>query len=211
MREVPQRPPRLQDATSAPAPAGPKALDPTPPVLSLFRHGNIAVLRIHDLSFSGVVSAVVQSLPAGVTSLMLVTPTDTKMFQITGKGATHVDTSRKQVSYSQAGDDEASLGEVEEASGGEEFEDDPQARAIAEAERDESESAGVEASPIADHSNREAVREFRRATAVPASDPCQRCGGSGKIALALPDGGATEAPCGVCRGAGVIRRFGVRR
>src|SRR5579859_7794044 len=66
--------------------AGPRSLDPTPPVLALFRHDTIAILRIHDLAFSGVVSAVVQSLPGDVTTLMLVTPTDTKMFAVNAGG-----------------------------------------------------------------------------------------------------------------------------
>src|SRR5579859_438399 len=57
--------PRSGSVTSQPAAsatAGPRSLEAAPPVLSLFRHGAIAVLRIHDLAFSGVVSAVVQSL-----------------------------------------------------------------------------------------------------------------------------------------------------
>lgn len=197
---------------AAPAPAGPKALDPTPPVLSLFRHDNIAVLRIHDLSFSGVVSAVVQSLPVGVTSLMLVTPTDTKMFAVNGGGGNHEQVKAQSYSHqrSEVGGEpelsaESDRGEIPDAY-------DPQLEAIRQAQEDESELESAQAdAPISEPSNREAVREFRRATAVPASDPCQRCGGSGKIGLALPDGSATEAPCGVCRGAGVIRRFGVRR
>jgi len=182
---------------------GPRSLDPTPPVLALFRHDAIAILRIHDLAFSGVVSAVVQSLPGDVTTLMLVTPTDTKMFAVNvGGGATN-----GQIKHTaDAAPTGAGVNEdVEDSS-------DPQAEAIRlAAEGDQaSVAAGMEEAPP-QAANRDAVKEFRKATAAAASYPCGRCGGVGKIAIALPDGGASEAACGVCRGAGVIRRYGVRR
>jgi len=199
-----------QSRITAPA-AGPRSLDPTPPVLALFRHDAIAILRIHDLAFSGVVSAVVQSLPGDVTTLMLVTPTDTKMFAVNAGGGT------QHARRPDTRDDREVLpngvGAVgAEASSAEEMEPDPQevaARLAAEGDQ-ASVAAGMEEAPP-QATNREAVKEFRKATVAAASDPCGRCGGVGKIAIALPDGGASEAACGVCRGAGVIRRYGVRR
>jgi hypothetical protein len=198
-------PPRV----NASAAAGPRSLDPTPPVLALFRHDAIAILRIHDLAFSGVVSAVVQSLPGDVTMLMLVTPTDTKMFAVNAGGQGHA--IAKGVGRNQQPTEEL---EPNGGISGEESDEDldPQAEAVRlAAEGDQaSVAAGMEEAPP-QAANREAVKEFRKATAAAASDPCGRCGGSGKIAIALPDGGASEAACGVCRGAGVIRRYGVRR
>lgn len=208
-------------ATVKPIAPGPRALDPTPPVLALFRHDAIAILRIHDLAFSGVVSAVVQSLPPDVTMLMLVTPTDTKMFQVnTGgshersQGAGNAEISHERIPSGKSahGNSHAEMADESES------ESDPQAEAIrlaAEGDR-ASEDAGLEsaaaevAAADTPAARRKAMNELRRAEAGDASDPCGRCGGQGKIAIALPDGGASEAACGVCRGAGVIRRYGVR-
>lgn len=215
-------PPRLAPARltipatpNIPKPAAPRALDPTPPVLALFRHGEIAVLRIHDLSFSGVVSAVVNSLPGDVTSLMLVTPTDTKMFAVNAGGA-HANTERM-------GRDQRGAEVVEQDDrtdrDGEDAESDPQAEAIAraaEGDRDVADAGIEEASAQVDLADtpaarRKAMNDLRRAEAGQASDPCGRCGGSGQMQVALPDGGSSQAPCPVCRGSGNIRRFGVRR
>jgi len=208
----------VTSATAKPVAPGPRALDPTPPVLALFRHDAIAILRIHDLAFSGVVSAVVQSLPRDVTTLMLVTPTDTKMFQVNA-GGTHGNTERVRSAGEVHAGERTNASSVQ-ANGQEEEEDlDPQAEAIrlaAEGDR-ASQDAGLEsaaaevAAADTPAARRRAMNELRRAEAGDASDPCGRCGGAGKIAIALPDGGASEAACGVCRGAGVIRRYGVRR
>jgi hypothetical protein len=209
-------------ATAKPIAPGPRALDPTPPVLALFRHDAIAILRIHDLAFSGVVSAVVQSLPPDVTTLMLVTPTDTKMFQVNAGGGTQH--ARRPDTRDVREVLPNGVGAVgAEASSAEEMEPDPQevaARLAAEGDR-AAEEAGLEsaaesaaaevATADTPAARRRAMNELRRAEAGDASDPCGRCGGQGKIAIALPDGGASEAACGVCRGAGVIRRYGVRR
>jgi len=208
--------PRSGSVTSQPAAsatAGPRSLEAAPPVLSLFRHGAIAVLRIHDLAFSGVVSAVVQSLPADVESLMLVTPTDTKMFAVNAAGGgqhANVTTHRPDRIQSSATEEmEAEAGE------------DPQAEATriaaeAEAELDAHSTDLVEEASVqvnmADTpaARRKAMNNLRRAEAGQASDPCGRCGGSGTMQVALPDGGVSQAPCPVCRGSGVIRRFGAR-
>lgn len=192
----------------------PKALDPTPPVLSLFRHGEIAVLRIHDLAFSGVVSAVVRSLPPDVTSLMLVTPTDTKMFAVNIGGGRHAAAHEPMEVEPPARANQVTR---EDDGAGEDY--DPQAEAIrsaAEGDREVAEAGLEEASAQIDLADtpaarRKAMNELRRAEAGAASDPCGRCGGSGQMQVAMPDGGATQAACPVCRGSGAIRRFGVRR
>lgn len=203
--------PRLAPS-SITVPATPKALDPTPPVLSLFRHGSIAVLRIHDLAFSGVVSAVVHSLPADVESLMLVTPTDTKMFQVNAGGRQHVQQRDHVDSNGVLPEDSGDVGEAEEEAL------DPQAEAIRQAAEGDEDvaAAGIDEATaevnMADTpaARRKAMNDLRRAEAGQASDPCGRCGGSGTMQVALPDGGASQAACPVCRGSGVIRRFGAR-
>src|SRR5499427_3456327 len=77
--------PRLSQASVRPAPAasGLRAIEAAPPALSLHRAGSLAVLRIHDLSYSPIVSVIATALPADISQLMLVTPTDTKMFNLT--------------------------------------------------------------------------------------------------------------------------------
>lgn len=183
-------------------------------MLSLFRHGPLAVLRIHDLDFSGVVSSLVKSLPADVESLMLVTPTDTKMFGVNNADGTAEGAATRR----QYQPPHRIFGEPESSdANGEEAIEDPQEEAIRLAEEDASQSqveqahAAADAAPLGSAERARAMREARRAEAGEASDPCRRCNGSGQIAIALPDGGASQAACGVCRGAGVIRRFGERR
>src|SRR5215831_4491411 len=58
--------PRLSPASVRPAPAAPglRAIEAAPPALSLHRAGSLAVLRIHDLSYSAIVSVIAQALPA---------------------------------------------------------------------------------------------------------------------------------------------------
>lgn len=196
----------------------PKALDAIPPVLALFRHGPLAVLRIHDLAFSGVVSAVVQSLPADVTSLMLVTPTDTKMFAVNAGGTHAGNNYRQATSVGRAAgtedDGSAGMGDMDDSEA-----EDPQEEAIRLAEESTHDAAAAEvaeataAVDLADTpaARRAAMNERRRAEAGPASDPCGRCGGAGAVPIAMPDGGSSTAACPVCRGSGVIRRYGNRR
>lgn len=176
------------------------------------------MLRIHDLTYSEVVSVLVRSLPPEVTSLMLVTPTDTKMFEVTaGKGASYAPAQRERPQAAAETEIEA----AEEPAGGED--DDPQLRAVREAEAEERSSRRASVAAAVppsedgeiDYAQRaleaRARREERRAEAGEASDPCGRCGGAGQIQIALPDGGSSVAACGVCSGRGTIRRYGVRR
>src|SRR5215831_16752481 len=84
--KAPVLPPvRRAPATVAKTPVAPglRAIEAAPPALSLHRAGSLAVLRIHDLSYSPIVSAIAQALPHEISQLMLVTPTDTKMFNLT--------------------------------------------------------------------------------------------------------------------------------
>jgi len=219
--------PRSRSATSQPVASaakpittGPRSLDSTPPVLSLFRHGAIAVLRIHDLAFSSVVSAVVQSLPADVESLMLVTPTDTKMFAVNAAaGGSHdarkVPSTNRQEYRSVSEATEQPDGHTQDDT---DYAEDPQAEAIREAAEGDRDAvaAGLETAEAdinlaeTPAARRKAMNERRRLEESPASDPCGRCGGSGTMQVALPDGGASQAACPVCRGSGKIRRFGVR-
>lgn len=42
-------------------------------------------------------------------------------------------------------------------------------------------------------------------------EKCQRCAGTGRIQIILDGGAASDTACGICKGTGVMRRYGARR
>ena len=194
-------------------PMGPRAAEPAPPVLVLHQAGPLAVLRIHDLSYSPIVSVIAQALPADVQQLMLVTPTDTKMFNLTeAHESSHVPTTTKL-----NGSPRSEVAHTESSEAETDFDSDPQAQAIRDAEQSERETASIDVEAAQAEANtaetpaqrREALKQLRRASGEAGSDAtCGRCRGAGQINVALPDGGATQSSCPVCQGRGTIRRYG---
>jgi len=173
-----------------------KQIEQHPPVLALFRSGPLAVLRIHDMAYSDVVPSLVKHLPADVLNLMLVTPTDTKMFDIEG---------RMQHAPSLPDAHEPEQEDVQE-----EF-----IRSVApeevpdESEREQAEAELQSAETPADR--RKALNKIRRTEQAGNTSTCGRCRGAGVVPVAMPDGGASNAACPLCQGKGSIQRYGVRR
>ena len=65
-------------------------------------------------------------------------------------------------------------------------------------------------------STEEPVPAKPRRRAKPASvaghdEKCGRCSGAGRIAIALDNGVASDAACPICKGTGVMVRYGARR
>jgi hypothetical protein len=54
------------------------------------------------------------------------------------------------------------------------------------------------------------VRRKRNQSNAGHDSPCQRCSGTGKVAVAFDNGSSSEAACPICKGAGVMRRYGSR-
>ena len=193
--------------------------DPAPPALVLHRTGSLAVLRIHDLAYSSIVSVIAQALPSDIHQLMLVTPTDTKMFNLTEQA--HAPSQQTQlVSPRVASNGAAHEVAAEESEDDPDFSDDPQAEAIRLAQEGDAAAirAGLEeaqaeaATAETPAERRAALTRMRRAEGEAGQDAtCGRCRGAGQVNMAMPDGGATTSACPVCMGRGTIRRYGSRR
>src|SRR5262252_10474929 len=222
--QAPVLPPvRRAPATAAKPPAAPglRAIEAAPPALSLHRAGSLAVLRIHDLSYSAIVSVIAQALPADISQLMLVTPTDTKMFNLTQQGVQRAQPNRlphpapngAPAAESQSEDQETDTGEPD-------FDSDSQAETIRLAAEGDAAAAaaGLEEARVTAATaetpaeRRRAVSELRRAQGEAGQDAvCGRCRGAKQIGIAMPDGGSSTAVCPVCQGRGSIRRYGAGR
>jgi hypothetical protein len=196
---------------------GPRAVEAAPPALSLHQAGPLAVLRIHDLSYSSIVSAIAQALPSDVQSLMLVTPTDTKMFNL--KEQSH-EPARQRTNGAAAVGEAAAPVDSSESEGEPDFDSDPQAEALRLAAEGDAaaQAAGLEEARATANAaettaeRREALKQLRRAEGEAGQDAtCGRCRGAGQIGIAMPDGGASTAACPVCQGRGTIRRYGAGR
>jgi hypothetical protein len=178
------------------------------------------VLRIHDLSYSSIVSVIAQALPSDVQSLMLVTPTDTKMFNL--KEVSHEHARQRTNGAAAVGEAAAPVDNTEsEGDPGEpDFDSDPQVEALRLAAEGDAaaQAAGLEEARATANSaetpaeRREALKQLRRAEGEAGQDAtCGRCRGAGQVMIAMPDGGASTASCPVCQGKGTIRRYGAGR
>jgi len=181
------------------------------------------VLRIHDLSYSAIVSVIAQALPADISQLMLVTPTDTKMFNLTQE-VPHAQPNRlPHTATNGAPTAESESESATEDAGADaepDFDSDPQAEAIRLAEEGDAAAAAVdleEARVTASTAEtpaerRRALNQLRKAEGEAGQDAtCGRCRGAGQIGIAMPDGGSSTAACPVCQGRGSIRRYGAGR
>lgn len=216
--------PATSFAPHIPSPAGPRAVESAPPVLTLHRaSGGMYLLRTFDAAYNDTIIAIAKSLPADATDLMLVTPGDTKQFKLGGSSAIHNTPVREAVREDSVdgednGASQAARGE------GDNFEEDPQViaqRLAAEAPDiepglaartlSELEAEAATAETPAQH--RAALTEIRRQQNNEAgqTDVCGRCNGSGTRMVAMPSGDTVQQACPVCSGRGHVRRFGVRR
>jgi len=182
------------------------------------------VLRIHDLSYSAIVSVIAQALPADISQLMLVTPTDTKMFNLTQEEVPRAQPNRlPHPAPNGAPAAESQSESATEDAGADaepDFDSDPQAETIRlAAEMDaETVAAGLEEARATATTaetpaeRRRALNHIRKAEGEAGQDAtCGRCRGAGQIGIAMPDGGSSTAACPVCVGRGTIRRYGAGR
>lgn len=194
-KQRPQTKGRINGLTPQPFPPTrptPKPIEQQPPVLALFRSGPLAVLRIHDMTYSDVVSSVVKHLPADVINLMLVTPTDTKMFDIEGRAIEHASTPVE--------------AQADEPDVQEQFISDTVEQVPADIEQAQA-AVDTASTPAA---RRKAMMDMRKAERAGSTSVCGRCRGAGHVPVAMPDGGSSTAACPLCKGSGAIQRYGMR-
>jgi hypothetical protein len=161
-----------------------KSLAESPAVLTVHQSApGQYVIRVSDLGHRPLVIGV-SKLLEDATSLVVITPTDTKVFTISVNGAAPepVDTETQEESHpipnSTVDDIAGAIGTV-----------------IGET------SQGTKV-----------VRRKKNPTPVAGHDePCGRCSGEGKIQVLLDGGSPAETTCPICRGSGVMRRYGARR
>lgn len=175
------------------------------------------VLNIRDSAYNSVGLTIAQQLGKlpGAENVMIVTPEETRMFDLRGKAIAPARTTSSLPTTQQA---QPSQQEPEDDT---DFDSDPQAdaqrlaaEASAEADRimngldaDPTLNSSVPDSPAA---SRKAMLDQRRAEASTAQSVCGRCRGQCVILVPMEGGTAVEQSCPVCRGEGFIRRYGHR-
>lgn len=188
----------------------------SPALISLFRSASVYVLRIADIRYNPVALAIAKHL-TDADSLVVVTPTDTKMFNlIEGKeiGSAKTTTTIRETP--------APYTPYESVAGADAFADDPQSVAqqlAREADATAAEAGITDTTDLQDQINhadtpaarRKAMMEMRKAESSGVMSTCGRCRGVGQVPVALEGGGTTSAACPVCQGKGGIRRYGAGR
>ena len=174
-----------------------------PAVLSVHQTSPGAyIVRVSDLRYRPLVVAVRNALP-DLASLVVVTPTDIKVFAGTGEVAGPPPV----VNFP---------AEPE----GPELSDEALQAAIAEQEGHALPNAEP-AEPVLP-AGQEVVGETAQGTKVvrrrksntPSAghdETCQRCRGGGKVQMLMDGGNAAETTCPICKGEGMIRRYGAKR
>lgn len=149
-----------------------KSLTEQPAILSVHEGSpGQFIVRVSDASHRGLVVGVTKLLQ-DAKSLVVITPSDIKVFAVEG--------------------DES----VPESSG-----DLPQSdETIDETTQDE------EPAPVARRRGRPPKSEQ-----AGRDESCQRCDGTGRMQVVLDGGASSETACPICKGEGVMRRYGARR
>ena len=175
-----------------------KSLTESPAVLTV--HAGAAgqfILRIADLQYRPLLVSVSKLLP-GARSLVVITPSDIKVFDVGGAND-NVETS--------GGNLRTAAGDVDSA----DVALDQETLAAIEAENERplpnSVVDDVEPEPAPARTRRRPKPE----SVAGHDEPCGRCRGAGMVAIALDNGAPSETVCPICKGTKVMRRYGARR
>lgn len=169
------------------------------------------VMRIGDLRYRPLLVAV-SKLLEDASSLVVITPADIKVLRVSGNSANGLSAKATVASPSDA----AGTADPQETGTGEVPLESLDAETQA-AIRDQ-EQHSLPGSPPAEPNVSPSESGMRVVRRKPNGRPsaghpetCGRCRGEGKIRIIDETGGAGEAPCGVCQGAGVVTRYGLPR
>lgn len=197
-----------------------------PPVLTVARaQSGVYILRIHDLADSALAVHIAKGL-TDATSLIVITPTDTKLFRMDtadagGRGA-GLNVRRSSLGPLPSAPEDDEDHPVDTGTDAEDVPD-PMEEAMRLAAADEAESdGGVMSPPPAKAAPKKPAKVVRptagakvvkrdaskNAAVAGHQSPCGRCQGTGLRQILLEGGRAGTAPCGVCQGKGFIRRYG---
>lgn len=149
------------------------------------------LLRLHKVSQNAsLVSMLVQQLP-GITQLIVVTPMDTKVFNV-GDGGKSENGARRQIidPHPIPNSQPTDLEDMDLR--------DPMEEALALAE--EAEAPQDQPAP---------GTRRRKSGPSTAESPCGRCQGSGQVQTMMEGGEPAAATCPVCRGTGRSIKFGM--
>ena len=144
------------------------------------------ILRTTDLRHRPLVVAVTKLL-ADASSFVVITPSDIKVFTAEPQEETHV----PEIDA-----------ETKSAIDAEEVRSVPGTDIPAEMDDEGSTEEPVPAKPR---------RRAKPASVAGHDEKCGRCSGAGRIAIALDNGVASDAACPICKGTGVMVRYGARR
>lgn len=182
-----------------------KSLSESPAILTV--HAGPAgqyILRVGDLRYRPLIVGVTRLLP-DASSLVVITPSDIKVYAVAGNGV------GPSVAEDHATEEDADP-ELEAAIAQEE------GRAIPGDLSDSSTPAptptSTEAAEVVGETPQGTKVVRRRKSPTPIAgheESCQRCAGAGRIKILLDGGAASEAGCPICRGTGILRRYGSKR
>jgi hypothetical protein len=164
-----------------------KSLTESPAVLTVHEgtEGQY-ILRVADLRHRPLVIQVTKLLE-DAQSFVIITPNDVKVFAVGSNGS----------SGSAATDYESSVPI------------DAETQAAIDAQEEHSIPGSEEEEPPAPPAR---TRKRAKPASVAGHDEqCGRCGGQGRVAIMLEGGAPSDAPCPICKGEGVVRRYGARR
>jgi hypothetical protein len=164
-----------------------KSIAERPPILTVHEDSGDYIIRVADTRHRSLVVGVSKLLP-DARRLIVVTPGDVKFFVMGGEDGT---------------------GSVDPAS---DVDAPPPEEVIADQEShalpNQEPEPGVEVEPLKRTRRRKPLNPDVQ---VGRDENCQRCGGTGKARVQMPDSSIAESACPICKGAGSIRRYGARR
>lgn len=169
------------------------------PLLTLFEtRPTCYSLRLSEISKRATfLSIEVAKLLTDATSLEVITPTDMKVFDMTGQ-VTDESPEKNTPPFSPPPP------ERNEADRPEPYESNLNMDQVVEiAQAEEQKTNGEE--------KRFRQRKSRTGPVAGFDEPCQRCSGAGQIQVLMEGGHPATSTCPVCQGEKVVRRFGARR
>ena len=182
-----------------------KSVAERPPILTIHEDQGDYILRVSDARYRPLVVGVSHLLP-GARRLIVVTPGDVKFFVMEGADSDDLPADADADLRGTGADGGA------DGTGAPVADVDP--ALIAEQESHAIPNAEPDAEPSAPDAPPKLTRKrkpLRQDVKVGHDENCQRCGGTGKAYVRMPDNSTAESACPICQGVGVIKRYGVRR
>jgi len=171
-----------------------KSLTEQPAVLSVHEGTNGQyILRVADVRHRPLVIGVTKLL-TDATSFVLITPSDIKVFNVVGgngTGPTEIADAIPETTDVVDAETQAAIDAIDAGA-------DPGAPPASEIVGETPQQTKV-------------VRRKRPAPVAGHDEQCQRCSGAGKIEVLMDGGKPAETTCPICRGEGIMRRYGARR